>query len=153
MLNEKRAKPRIGAFVSILVGLSCVAYGLFYLVSTMDDPDVVEECHSIATLVESAVSIPESVSVPGHPALFCDKDVSGVPFRTFDHARIYGVIDRRQQDLVVASLRRARQQLKTSPIAAEFYEKENWKTWSDPATGRSGGDRGPETPIRRVVIK
>jgi hypothetical protein len=153
MPDEKTAKPRLRVFFGILLGMSCVGYGYFYLVSTMADPDVNAECQEIATLVESESSIPQSIVIPGYPAFFCGKDVRGVFLRPFDHVKVYGVIDRSQQDLVVANLKRARQQLKTRLIIADFYEKENWKTWSDPATGRSGGERGPETPTRRIVIE
>ena len=153
MLKEKHKKPRVWMSIGILFGVFCVGYGYFYLASTMFDTDFSSECNAIASLVESASSIPVSVSVPPHPGLFCGKDLRGPFLRPVDHVQIYGVIDERQQDLVIAGLKRARQQLKTRTIVADFYQKENWRTWSDPATGRSGGTRGPETPIRRIVIK
>jgi hypothetical protein len=152
-LKEKQKKPRVGVLIGILFGVLCVGYGYFYLASDMFDTDDAAECHAIVTLVESVSSIPDSVSVPGHPGCFCGKGVRGFFLRPVDHVQSYGVIDEGHQDLVIASLKRARQQLTTRPIVAEFYQKENWRTWSDPATGRSGGTRGPETPIRRIVIK
>lgn len=118
----------------------------------MPDPAVVDECEGIATLVSSASPIPQSVSNPSRPAFFCEKGLQGVRLRSFDHVQIYGVTDLNQQDVLVAHLRLARQRLKTRMIIVDFYEKENWKPWSDPATGRSGGERGPETAIRRTVI-
>jgi len=93
------------------------------------------------------------VSSPESPALFCDKQVRGLLLRPYDRVRVYRVVDDKEQDTVVAALLRAKQQLKTKSIVLEFYEKENWKTWLYPATGRSGGSRGAETPIRRDVIK
>ena len=83
MLNEERTKPRMGVIVGILFGVCCVGYGYFYLVSTMFDSDATGECKAIAAMVESASSIPMSVSVPGHPAVFCQKDVRGVLLRPF----------------------------------------------------------------------
>ena len=32
-------------------------------------------------------------------------------------------------------------------ILVQFFDKENWRPWSDPSSGRSGGNRGPEHPI------
>jgi hypothetical protein len=153
MLNEEQRKPRVWLFVGIVFGMCCLAYGSLYLISTMPDPDAVGECRAIAKSVESTVSLPPSVSTPNAAALFCDREVRGVFLRSFDHIRVYGVVDRKGQDVVTASVISSRQRLKTKPIVLDFYEKENWKTWSDAATGRSGGDRGPEAAIRRVVIK
>ena len=73
--------------------------------------------------------------------------------RRFDHIRTYGVVGNREQDSVVEILTRTHERLKTRPMVVEFYGKENWKTWSSPATGNSGGDRGPETPVRTVEIR
>lgn len=119
----------------------------------MPDPDVVDECRAIAASVEPKISIPASLSSPGHPALFCDKGIRGVLLKPYDRVSIYGISDGSQQEAAVAALGQAKQQLKTKPIIVEFYEKENWANWSGPKAGRSGGDRGPETPIRRVIIK
>lgn len=98
-------------------------------------------------------AILESTSTLGSPAIFCDVEVKSFFLKRFDHVRIYGVTDKGQQDSIVRSLERSREQSKTRQLVADFYEKENWKTWSDPTTGRRGGERGPETPIRKVVIK
>jgi hypothetical protein len=84
---------------------------------------------------------------------FCDVEVKIFFLKRFDHVRIYGVTDKGQQDSIVRSLERSREQSKTRRLVADFDEKENWRTWSDPTTGSRGGERGPETPIRKVVIK
>jgi hypothetical protein len=73
--------------------------------------------------------------------------------RRFDHIRIYGVLDSREQDSVIETLKRTHEHLKTRPKLVDLYEKENWKTWSSPATGYRGGERGPETPVRTVAIR
>jgi hypothetical protein len=153
MLNKDRRKRQVWLFVGTLFGMFCLAYGCLYVISTMPDPDVVSECRAIGASVESRTSLPSSVSAPNSPAFFCDKETRGAFFRPFDHVRIYRVVDRTEQDTVTDSLVHARQRLRTKPIIVDFYEKENWTTWSDPATGRSGGERGPETPIRQLIIK
>jgi hypothetical protein len=119
--------------------------------STTTSGDDILECEAIAESVESRYSLPPSMSVPGRPAFFCDADVRSVLMRRFDHIRIYGVIDNSEQESIIQTIKKAREQLKTKPIVVDFYEKENWKTWSD-STGRSGGERGPEAPIRKGVV-
>jgi hypothetical protein len=47
MLNEAGAKLRIALFVGILFRMLSVGHRLFYLVSTMPDPDVGSECRTI----------------------------------------------------------------------------------------------------------
>jgi hypothetical protein len=152
-LTQNIDRPRRWRLPSILFLVCSIAYGCWYLVSTMPDPDVVDECRAIAASVESKISIPASLSSPGHPALFCDKGIGGVLLRPYDRVSIYGVSVDSQQEAAVDALGQAKQQLKTKPIIVEFYENENWTNWSDPKTGRSGGNRGLETPIRRVIIK
>ena len=123
VLSEEKTKPKPWLFVRILFGTLCVAYVYFYLVSTMPDPAVVDECEGIATLVSSASRIPQSVSIPSRPAFFCEKGLQGVRLSSFDHVKIYGVTDRNQQDVLVAHMRLARQRLKTRMIIVDFYEK------------------------------
>ena len=153
MVNEERGRRHVRLFIGILFGVCCLAYGYWYLVSTMPDPDVRDECQAIAASVESTISLPPSVSSPGHPAFFCGKGVRGLFLRPYDRVRVYGVVNSSGQDTLIAAIVRAKQQLRTRPIVVDFYEKENWITWSDPKTGRSGGDRRAEMPIRRNVIK
>jgi len=125
----------------------------FDLVTTMTSTNDVFECKAIASFVTSEHAILESTSTLGSPAIFCDVEVKSFFLKRFDHVRIYGVTDKGQQDSIVRSLQRSREQSKTRQLVADFYDKENWKTWSDPTTGRRGGERGPETPIRKVVSK
>jgi len=153
MIDEERKRRHRWLPAGITFAVLCLAYGCWYLVATTEDPDVVDECAAIAASVESKISLPPSVSSPGAPAFFCDKGVSGLLLTSYDEVSVYSVVGSGQQDAVITALVQAKQQLKTRRIIVNFYEKENWTTWSDPATGRSGGDRGPETPIRQVVIK
>lgn len=149
---EGKAKSRIQRFIRGLVVVFCFAYGYAFFISRMTSGQDVDECRVLAHLVESTQSIPVSISSPGLPALSCNADVSGFLFRRFDHVRVYGVIDAGKQDSIFQILQKARQQGKIKPVLLEFYDKENWKTWSHPATGTSGGDRGPETVIRKMRI-
>jgi hypothetical protein len=92
--------------------------------------------------VTSAHAILESTSTPGSPVTFCDVEVKIFFLKRFDHVRIYGVTDKGQQDSIVRSLERSREQSKARQLVADFDEKENWKTWSDPTTGRRGENVG-----------
>jgi len=146
-------KSRMRGIIAGVLVLLCLAYGYFYLTATTTSGDDVFECKAIASLVTSGHAIPESISTPGRPAIFCDVEVRGFFLKRFDHVRIYGVTDRGQQDSIIRSLERPTGQSKARQLVVDFYEKENWKTWSDPATDNRGGERGPETPMRETVIK
>jgi hypothetical protein len=152
MVHTKKL-PTIRKVAAGLCVLAVLGYGYFYLMSTTTSGGDILECNAIAKFVESSQSFPQSISVPGRPAFFCDADVRGVLMRRFDHIRIYGVVDNTEQNSVIETLKRTHEHLKTRPILVDFYEKENWKTWSSPATGNSGGERGPETPVRTVAIR
>ena len=110
------------------------------------------ECKAIADFVEARHSIPRSISNPARPAVFCEVDVRGPLLMRYNRISVYGVLDRGQQDAVVQTLKQAHEQLKTRRMVVEFYEKENWKTWTDPATGNELGHRGPETPLRTITV-
>jgi len=104
-------------------------------------------CKTLASAVTNGRQIPLSVSVPGKPAVFCELGVHFPFLRTYFTMFVYGVIDRSEQDAIISSLRGAPRGSNPRPILVKFFEKENWRTWSDPTSGRSGGNRGPETPI------
>jgi hypothetical protein len=128
-------------------------YGIFYFTGTTTSSDDVFECKGLASLVTSVHEIPESISSPGRPAIFCDVETGGFFLKRFDHVRIYGIIEKGQQDSIIQSLQGASAHRRSKQVVVEFYEKENWRTWSDTATGNKGGERGPETAIRMTVLR
>jgi hypothetical protein len=151
--SEGIKKRYIPKTVTTLLVLFPLAYGCFYLTAMTTSGNDLLECKAIAGLVTSGHVIPESISTPGRPAIFCDVGMRGFLLKRFDHVRIYGVINKSQQDSMLEALEHGQMQSKHREMTVDFYEKENWKTWSDPGTGRRGGDRGPEVPIRQVFIK
>jgi hypothetical protein len=151
--SEAIKKDYIPKIILTLLVLFVLAYGYYYLTAALTSGDDVLECKAIAGLVASAAVVPESVSTPGRPAIFCDAEARGFFLTRFDHVRIYGVTDKNQQDSILEALGHKQTQSKLRKITVDFYEKENWKTWSDPGTGRRGGERGLEAPIRQVFIK
>ena len=140
----------------LIIGLPillCIIYGYFYVSAAGTSGEDVSECKVITDFVQARSSIPKSVSAPDRPGIFCDVELRGLLLQRFDHVRIYGVTDKDQQDAIVAILKPLRVQSQGRELTVDFYEKENWKTWSDPATHNRAGERGPETSMRQVVIK
>jgi hypothetical protein len=144
-----------GSIVRMLVALCIVfviAYAYFYFVATTTGADDLFNCKAAVTSIVSAVHIPESISSPGQPAVFCNKEADGLLLRPVEHIRIYGVVDPKEQAAVLNAIEKVPAKINARRIVVEFYERENWKTWSDASTGNRGGERGPETPIRRSLI-
>jgi hypothetical protein len=76
------------------------------------------------------------------------------PFLTsYDTLFIYGVTDKSEQDSIVKTLKDVRREPHIRDVFVRFFDRENWKTWSDPGSGRRGGERGQETPIREEWIR
>jgi len=107
----------------------------------------------VVSAVTSKHRLPPSVSEPGSPAIFCELGVHFPLLRTYYSVYIYGVLDKREQDSVVGNLRTYHRASHIPKILVQFFEEENWKPWSDPKSGRSGGSRGPETPIAKAWIE
>ncbi len=152
-ISARHPKLGIRGIVAGVLLFLCLAYGYFYLISTATSGEDVLACKAITDPVIAEHGIPESVSASGRPAIFCDLEVRGFFLKPFEHISIYGVTDKEQQDSILRTLEHFRPQSKARRMVVDFYEKENWKTWSNPATGNRGGEGGPETPIRTIVIK
>ena len=135
----------------LLVGI-VIAYSYAFIMATTADSEDLAECQSLVSAVRDKHGIPLSVSQPGSPGIFCDLGVHFPFLRSYDNLFIYGVLDNREQDSILADVRRARNSASPRPIQVQFFDKENWKAWSDPATGRSGGSRGKEISVRKVWI-
>jgi len=148
---------RKGHRVLRVLAAACIVfaalYAYFYFVATTAGADDVFKCKAMVNSVVSAVRVPESVSSPGQPAVFCDREIGDLLLRPIEHIRVYGIMDSKDQDAVLNAVELARVKLNVRRVLVEFYEKENWKTWADASTGNRGGQRGPETPIRRAVVE
>jgi len=96
--------------------------------------------------------IPQSVSQPNLPSVFCLVAEYGIFRSHYQVLEIYGV-PRQGQATVLEAVRNTRLRLQTEPVQVLFYDRENWRTWSNPKNGASGGSRGPETVQRVVVIR
>jgi hypothetical protein len=129
-----------------------VAYLLAYLMVTTTSAEDLFECKNIVAAVEAKHQIPPSVSTPGRPGILCDKGVRFPFLNSYDTVMVYGVINRDEQDALIATLQDYRHRRHTRKVLLRFFEKENWRSWSSRSTGRSGGERGPETTIREAWI-
>ena len=135
-----------------VVGGLLVAYAYAFISATTVASEKSSECTDLVTAVTAKHAVPLSISEPGRPAVFCDLGVHFPLLRTYDSVFIYGVLDKSQQDSILVDLRSFHRTSHAQSILVQFFEKENWKTWSDPGSGRSGGSRGPETPILKVWV-
>lgn len=103
--------------------------------------------------VDAAVQtnvVPQSVSSPGHPAVFCLTAEYGILRSRYQVIEIYSV-PRDQQNKVLAALTTARHRVNGAAVQVLFYDKENWKTWTSKDGRVTGGSRGPEK-IQRVAV-
>src|SRR5258708_1449837 len=89
----------------------------------------------------------------GQPGDFLRPGRSFPLLKTYYSVYICGVLDKREQDSVVGNLRTYHRASHIPKILVQFFEKENWRAWSDPKSGRRGGSRGPETPIAKAWIE
>jgi hypothetical protein len=150
--SAAQARKRRWAPIAWLLSGFLVAYAYAFISATASDSENLSGCQPIVSAVTSRHRLPLSVSEPGSPAISCDLGVHFPLLRTYFTVFIYGVLDRGQQGAIVADLRTIHRACQTPRILVQFFEKENWRTWSDPETGRSGGSRGPETPIFKAWV-
>jgi hypothetical protein len=150
--SAAQARKRRWAPIAWLLGGFLVAYAYAFISATASDSENLSGCQPIVSAVTSKHRLPLSVSEPGSPAISCDLGVHFPLLRTYYSLFIYGVPDKGEQDAIVVDLRKFQSAAHGQKILVQFFEKENWKTWSDPKSGRSGGSRGPETPIFKTWI-
>jgi hypothetical protein len=148
------ASPRpflvMGAAVpaAVLYGLLCVGIGF-----TDSGVGAFADCEGLRGAAASSGNVPESLSVPGGPAVSCQTGLFGMFLTRYDVLNVYGVTASATQGRVLQNLENYRRTSHTKPIRVEFYEKENWTSWHNEKNGASGGRRGPERLIREAVVK
>jgi hypothetical protein len=147
------AKTRWRRAVPWLIGGLVVVYVYAFLVATTTGDLELYECKNHAAAVRAKHSIPDSKSSPGNPAIFCHLEVQLPLLFRYDKVYVYGVVDKNSQDSIALTLQSFHRQYQSRKILIQFFENENWKTWSNPDTGDQGGERGREIPIRSIWIK
>jgi len=152
-VTTETAKSRWRRVLPWVIGGFLIAYIYSFLVATTTGDMEMYECKNLAAAVLAKHAIPDSKSSPGRPAIYCHLEVQ-LPFlMRYDKTYIYGVTDQSSQDSIIRTLQQFRRQSHSRKILVQFFENENWKTWSSPSTGRSGGERGPETAKRVAWIE
>jgi hypothetical protein len=136
-------KHHIAAWI---VGALVIAYCYAFINAITTASENSYQCRALESAAINGNEIPLSVSQPNTPAAFCELGVHFPFLRTYFTVFVYGVFDRTQQEAIITSLSNAPRP-NAKKILVQFFDKENWRPWSDPASGRSGGNRGPETPI------
>jgi hypothetical protein len=150
--SAAQTRKRRWAPITWLLGGFLVAYAYAFISATASDSENLSGCQAVVSAVNSRHRIQPSVSEPGSPAVSCDLGVHFPLLRTYYTVFIYGVLDKSEQNAIVGDLRTFHRASQTPRILVQFFEKENWRAWSDAKTGRSGGSRGAETPIFKVWV-
>jgi hypothetical protein len=145
-LENKESKLRGHKIAAWIIGGLIIAYCYAFINAITTASENSDQCKALESAAITGHQIPTSISQHGKPAAFCELGVHFPLLRTYFTVFIYGVLDRTQQDAIVSSLRSAPRP-NAKRILVQFFEKENWRPWSDPSSGRSGGNRGPEHPI------
>ena len=130
-----------------------VAYFYAYFAALATGDVELAECHNLESAVVAKHAIPLAISTPGQPGIFCDREVQLPLLTHYKKVYVYGVTQPNAQDAIVQTLEQFHRDQKSDRILVQFFDKENWVTWSDPATGRNGGRRGAETPLRTLWVK
>jgi hypothetical protein len=157
-LRRRRDSARLstGLMVSIITSLvltAFYAYFFFGIQFLATGTDRLGECPSLDAAAAASHEIPQSIVVPGHPAVGCLVQRYGMFLSFYNEIAVSGVIDRATQDRILKNLSDYRKAADTHPIRVLFYERENWTTWRNEKNGASGGQRGPENIIRVATIR
>ena len=142
-MSKRRWTP-----IAWLLGGLLVAYCYTFISATASDSENLSGCQAIVSAVTSPTQIPTVGLRARQSSRFCELGVHLPLLRTYFTVFIYGVLDRTEQDAILDSLRACVTRLAYARNARASSTKR--KTGSPGPTrhsGRSGGSRGPETPI------
>src|ERR1700719_4762603 len=119
-------RRRRWTLIAWLVGGFLVAYAYVFISATASDSEHLSGCQAVVSAVTSRHRL-------------CDLGVRFPLLKTYYSVYICGVLDKREQDSVVGNLRTYHRASHIPKILVQFFEKENWRAWSDPKSGRRGG--------------
>ena len=138
----------------LLISLLMTAlYAVFYLGMQLvaTGADRLGECNRLIEAVSTSHDIPDSIAVPGKPAVGCAVERYGILLSFYNDVSVSGVTDRAAQDRVLQGLSDYRKKARTHPIHVVFYEKENWVSLRGEKS--TLGKRGPERMIRVATLR
>jgi len=148
--NVPRGRVRVAviALLAAYLGWYCWAS----LVLAVRKSGDLGHCQDFVDAAVQTRLVPQSVSAPGRPAVFCTVMEYGVLRSDFQVVEVYGVpMD--QQRKVQTAITIARHRVHGPSVQVVFYEGENWQTWTSKDGSVSGGSRGPEKIQRIVVVR
>ena len=96
--------------------------------------------------------VPQSVSSPGRPAVFCEKMEYGILRSHYQVLDIYGV-PADAQHVVLSAVSSAHHRFDSEAVQVVFYHGENWRTWTNKDGSVSGASRGPEKIERVAAVR
>jgi len=144
--NSARVRKRRWAPTAWLAGGFLIVYAYTFISAMASDSENLSGCLAVVSGVTAKHRLPLSVSEPGSPAISCDVGVHFPFLRTYYSVRIYGVLDKHEQDAIVGDLQSIHRNSNTQKILVEFFAKENWRTWSDSASGPKRRISRPRVP-------
>ncbi len=97
--------------------------------------DETHEANTVADALKRHYILPASAYMPGAKALMSNPSAGGTALE------IAGVVERADQDRIVAILREIRSVAATRPIIVRFYREEIVTHWKNPQTGGRGASR------------
>jgi hypothetical protein len=155
---------RLLRIVSTVLLVSYLGWSLFlFLGLGLEWSGDFGHCQDLVAAAVQTNVVPQSVSAPGEPAVFCQKAEYGILRSRYQVLEIYSVpMD--AQNIVLAALARARHRLNSEGVQVVFYQRENWRIGgpynADGTLADKGGTiipgsatRGPEKIERVSVIR
>jgi hypothetical protein len=133
-----------------------ILYGVFYfgMQFIATGADRFGECPGLDEAANASHEIPESLLVPGEPAVGCAVERYGMFLSYYNDLAVFGVTDRAAQERVLRNLSDYQKEFHTSPIHVGFYEKQNLMPLQVDKQGKGWGWRsGPEKLIRVVTLR
>jgi hypothetical protein len=144
--------------------VSYIGWGLFsFLALAVRKSGDLGHCQDFVDAAVHTNAVPQSVSSPGQPAVFCSVAVYGILRSRYQVMETYGV-PRDQQQKVLAALTIAHHRVNGAAVQVVFYQRENWRVGgpynADGTLANKDGTvipgsatRGPEKIERVSVIR
>jgi hypothetical protein len=109
----------------LLVGY--IGWGLFsFLALAVQKSGDLGHCQDLIDAAVHTNAVPQSVSSPGQPAVFCSVAAYGILRSRYQVIETYGV-PRDQQQKVLTALTIAHHRVNGAAVQVVFYQQENWR--------------------------
>lgn len=154
LLRAMKPSPRFWFAILIAVGCLSACYIFWFRplaasLSRIPMADDAERSRALCLYVVSRVHFDgRSATDPDKSPVYWDA------FRNSARLIVYGVTNTERQAEVLAAVRDWQAtNLVVTNINVRFFERENWRSFTNAQAGYSGGDRLPETLLREEFVK